>query len=415
MKISQFRVRIRGISKIGETILENLTKPFIPTTMQERINALDVLRGFSLLGILLVNMIAFYTPQPYIDLGSWFTDASDIIWHQRLDIYVQSSFYPLFSMLFGYGFAMQWMKANQTGIAFYSVGFRRLLALFAIGVVHAFAIWWGDILMVYAFCGAFLLLLLRFQPITLIATAVLLNLLFHAFMLFFVGYIYVGNEPMEAASVDITAVEQAITAYGTGNWIDAFLQRVQDTLYQNNPFVVMLSLLTILPYMIVGAVASKWRLIERAKELKLLWLVIGITFVGMGLFIKSAPFTFERTYLLDYLKVYVGGPILAIGYVAVIITLLNVRFLSKLLQLFAKAGRMSITIYLMQSIILSILFYKFGFGLYGKIDVQTGIVMAIIIFIVQVVFAELWLSKFKQGPIEAFWRKITYGKLLSKK
>ena len=116
---------------------------FSPTVLEERIDTLDILRGFSLLGIILVNVIAFYSPLPYIDLASWFTVPSDIIWQQRLDIYVQSSFYPLFSILFGYGLAMQYMKAQRTGANFYTIGSRRLVILLLFGLLHAFLLWWG--------------------------------------------------------------------------------------------------------------------------------------------------------------------------------------------------------------------------------------------------------------------------------
>lgn len=388
---------------------------FTPTTLQNRIEALDILRGFSLLGILLVNIVAFYTPQPYIDLGSWFTDASDIIWQQRLDVYVQSSFYPLFSMLFGYGLAMQFMKANRTGVNFYVIGSRRLVLLFIFGLLHALLLWWGDILMIYAICGAILLVLLRLKPHFLMLIAFVLNLLFHIFMLFIVGYIFSGNQEMGTEFLDIVAVENAITSYATGSWGDVFSQRLEDTVYQNNPFTIIMSLLTILPYMLVGAAASKWHLVERAKELKSFWIIIGVVSLVVGLFIKGSPFIWTRTYLLDYLKVYVGGPILSIGYFGVIVSLSFIPAIRKLFQPFAIMGRMSITNYLMQSLLLSLLFYNFGLGWYGKIDVRTGIIVAVGVYLVQVIYSEIWLSKFKQGPIEAIWRKWTYGKLLSKK
>jgi len=401
--------------KEGESFLDTTQTNFTPTTLQDRVEALDILRGFSLLGILLVNIIAFYTPQPYIDLGSWFTDASDIIWHQRLDIYVQSSFYPLFAMLFGYGLAMQWAKAERVGINFYKIGSRRLVTLLLFGVIHAFAIWWGDILMTYAISGLLLLMFLRMKPLFLVATALLLNLVFHMFMLFIVGYIYLANQEMGTAALDIISIEKSITAYGAGNWLDAFSQRVQDTIYQNNILMLVMIMLTILPYMLVGAAASKWRLIERAKDFKVSWIVVGVVFFGVGLFIKGAPILWERTYLLDYLKVYVGGPLMSIGYIGLIISLLFIPQVTTLLSPISKIGRMSITTYIMQSIILSLLFYNFGIGWYGKLDVRTGIIVAMVIYIVQIIFVELWLSKFKQGPIEGLWRKLTYEKILSKK
>lgn len=188
--------------------------------LQERIATLDILRGISLLGILVVNMYAFYLPMPHIDLASWFTTPSDIVWQQNLDIYVQSSFYPLFSLLFGYGLALQWQKAQSREQNFYGTGLRRLTVLFMFGLLHALLIWWGDILMMYAFCGVFLLLLLRLHPIWLLLTGIVINGFMHVFMLLVVGYINFNTEI--ETYLDITGVEKAITAYGTGNWIDAF-------------------------------------------------------------------------------------------------------------------------------------------------------------------------------------------------
>lgn len=381
---------------------------FQPTTVNERVDTLDILRGFSLLGILLVNMFAFYLPMPHIDLGSWFTEAKDIIWHQTLDIYVQSSFYPLFSMLFGYGLAMQYMKAERTGINFYRFAPRRLVILFILGLLHAFFIWYGDILTMYAFCGFFLILFLRFGSGWLLTFGVVIN---GIMQLFFIGiFLLAGmaNMEVEELSVDIATINNAITAYGIGSWTDAFLQRLDDLSVQMHISMWITSLLTILPYMLIGAAFAKWRLIERGKELKVLWIPLTIVCLALGLFIKNAPFLFTRTYLLDYLKVYVGGPILSIGYIGVIVCLCMIPIMPKLLKPLAKAGRMSLTLYLLQSIICSLLFYNFGFGLYGKVDVQMGTFIAIGIFIVQVIFAELWFTKFRQGPLELAVKKLIY-------
>ena len=319
---------------------------------------------------------------------------------------------PLFSILFGYGLAMQYMKAQRTGANFYTIGSRRLVILLLFGLLHAFLLWWGDILISYAFCGLILILFLCLKPVVLIIIAFAFNLFFHFFMLFIVGYI--SMQEMEAIPLDIMSIQSARIAYGTGSWIDAFSQRVQDVLTQYNPFMWIVSIFTILPYMLLGAAAGKLRLVERAKQLKIYWVVSGIIFFAIGIVIKSAPIMLSRTYLLDYLKVYVGGPILSLGYIGIIVSLCYFPIVTKILRPFAKVGRMSITLYLMQSLVLSILFYNFGLGLYGNVDVFTGILIAIVVFIGQAIFAELWLSKFKQGPIEAIWRKFTYGKLLSK-
>ncbi|MGC7927598.1 DUF418 domain-containing protein [Lysinibacillus sp. VIII_CA] len=379
---------------------------FKPTMLQNRLATLDILRGISLLGILLVNMYAFYLPMPHIDLASWFTTPSDIVWQKNLDIYVQGSFYPLFAMLFGYGLAMQWQKAQSREQNFYTLGLRRLSVLFAFGLIHAVLIWWGDILMVYAFCGVFLVLLLRLSPIWLLISAIIMNGLMQVFMLFVLGIMEFNTKVDDY--LDIVSVEKAITAYGTGNWLDAFMQRLTDLSMQASIGMWFAALFTILPYMLIGAAASKWRLVERAKELKWLWLALALAGLIIGITIKSLPIMLTRTYLLDYLKVYIGGPILSVGYIAVIVLLCLLPIVPKLLSPFGKIGRMSLTMYILQSIIGTCLFYQFGFGWYGKISVETGVFIAFGIIVVQMIIAEIWLSKWKQGPLEALWRKLTY-------
>ena len=381
---------------------------FQPTTLNERISALDILRGVSLLGILLVNMFAFYLPLPHIDLADWFTEAMDIIWHQILDIYVQSSFYPLFSILFGYGIMMQFLKAQRTGAPFYKFASKRLIIIFILGLFHAFFIWWGDILTMYAFCGFLLLLLLKLGRGWLLTIALGISGLLHFFMIGIYFLAGMANTEYEPLPLDLERVNNAIAAYGNGSWTDAFIQRLDDLSLQLGVGMWISALFTILPYLILGAAAAKWQLIERAKQLKVFWITLAIIFVGLGLFIKSAPYTFTQTHLLYYLKIYVGGPILSIGYIAAIVSFCLIPFSIELFKPFAKVGRMSLTLYVMQSIVGTLLFYQFGFGLYGEIDVKTGTLIAIGIFVAQLIFAELWFLKFKQGPLEGIIKKITY-------
>ena len=217
-----------------------------------------------------------------------------------------------------------------------------------------------------------------------------------------------------STAVNIEEIQNSITAYGTGSWSDAFTQRLADLSLQMSPIMWISSLFTILPYMLLGAAAAKWKLIENSKKYLKLWITLAILCISVGLFLKNAPILYTKSLLLDYAKVYVGGPILSVGYIAGIVLLCLVPSIIKLLSPIAKAGRMSLTLYLMQSVIASVLIYNWGFGLYGNIDVELGIYLALAIFIAQVIFAELWFMKFKQGPIEAFVKKITYGKVIRK-
>lgn len=388
---------------------------FQPTTPTERIQTLDIMRGVSLLGILLVNVLAFSLPLPHIlDLHSWFTDIHDILSYQILDIYVQGSFYPLFSMLFGYGLAMQWMKAKGLGTYFYTFATKRLVILFFIGLLHAFLLWWGDIITTYAFCGFFLILFLRLKSGWLLTIAIVINGFWHFLITSAYMLMGMGNVEYEDPYVDITAVNNAVTAYGFGNWLDAFMQRLNDLSIQMSPVMWISSLFTILPYMLLGAAAAKWQLVEKAKNLKGLWIVLAIVCIAAGLFMKSVPFHTTRTYLLEYIRVYIGGPVLAVGYASAIVVICLLPFMPKILSPIAKAGRMSLTLYIMQSIICSLLFYNFGLGLYGKVDVKMSVMIAIGIYIIQLAIAELWFVKLKQGPLEMLVKGITYGKIVKK-
>lgn len=378
--------------------------------MNERNITLDVLRGFSLLGIILVNLLAFNTPLPNVDLASFYTLPSDIKWQQLLDIYVQGSFYPLFAMLFGYGLAMQWQKSVARDQPFFSTGIRRMVGLLIIGLLHAFLIWWGDILMMYAVFGTILLLFLRLQPVLLVVMALFLNGLLQ--IGFFILMPRTSFE--EGYYLDVVSTQQALGTYATGTWQEIFDQRLLDLAVQNDITMWFVGFFTILPYMLIGAAASKWQLIQRAKQVKGLWMALAVICIPLGIFLKNLPILQERTFFLDYIKTYVGGPITALGYAAIIVLLCMSPLIAKVMNPFAKVGRMSLTTYIGQSIILSVLFYGYGFGWYGKIGVQAGIVIALAIFVVQVIIAELWLARFKQGPIEWLWRKFTYGKLRTK-
>ncbi|WP_328215530.1 DUF418 domain-containing protein [Ureibacillus terrenus] len=387
---------------------------FQPTALSERIHTLDIMRGVSLLGILLVNIFAFSLPLPYIlDLNNWFSDYHDKMWYQTLDIYVQGSFYPLFSMLFGYGLAMQWMKADRLGTNFYPFAAKRLFVLLAIGLLHAFLLWWGDIITIYAVCGLLLILFLKLGSGWLLSIALMINGLFHLLMISAYALSGIGNEEFETF-VDLGSIEDAITAYGIGTWTDAFVQRLHDLAFQMSPSMWFSALFTILPYMLIGAAAAKRRMVERAEELKWFWIILAVCCIAGGLFLKSFPFHTTRTYLLEYIRVYIGGPVLAAGYAAAIASLCLIPFVTKLLSPIAKAGRMSLTIYIMQSVICTLLFYHYGFSLYGKTDVSMSIVIAVSIYVSQLAFAELWFLKFHQGPLEMIVKRLVYGKNVKK-
>ena len=130
-------------------------------SVENRIVSLDMIRGVAILGIFLVNMLSFHSPFLYIDPLEWWQEPVDRGIYIFIDIFVQASFYPLFSILFGYGLILLWERTVQKGLHFYPIIIRRLSLLLIVGLAHAFLIWHGDILFNYALLGFIFLLFNR--------------------------------------------------------------------------------------------------------------------------------------------------------------------------------------------------------------------------------------------------------------
>ena len=381
----------------------------VPLKQEERILTLDGLRGLALLGIFLVNMISFHSPYFYYDPYEWWKKTDDF-WHYRwIDIFVQGSFYPLFAMMFGFGTAMQRENAMKRGQTFVPAGIRRFSFLLVIGIIHAFLIWPGDILINYAIFGLFLLLFLRLSGKILIMIGSALLLLPNVFLGILLVLMAAADPTSALHWTDIAGIESSIAAYGSGTFTEITQQRVADWLTGNEPSVFWAQLISIFPHFLIGAGAQKLRIFTIGRVRPAAAFTMFITFFVAGVILKSLPYIIEPNLAYVHIQDSVGGPLLAVSYAAFIIGISSTKNAGKLLKPFAAAGRMSLTNYLLQSVIGTLIFYNYGLGLYGQIQLSTGVWIAVAIFAGQIIFSEFWLSKFKRGPMEALWRKVTYG------
>lgn len=282
--------------------------------------------------------------------------------------------------------------------------------LLIFGIIHAFFIWSGDILITYALLGMVLLLFLRLPGPWLMGIGWGLYLLPQ---LFFSGILLLASL-FDSASladyIDIAGLQQSEIIYSTGSFMEITSQRISDWKSSNLSGGLLIYFFLILPMMMIGAGAGKMQWLEKAASQWKKWLVILLIAFPVGIAVKTLPFFMGLTVSLQYIQDAIGGPILGMAYIAAIVLIMRNAKVAKLLHPFSSAGRMSITVYIMQSVIGTLIFYHYGLGLYGKISLATGTWLAFAIYIIQVVFAEIWLSKFKQGPIEKFWRFLTYGK-----
>ena len=376
-----------------------------------RIVILDSIRGFAILGIFLVNMFHFHSPYLYLEPFSLWESSTDQTLYKIIHVLAEGSFYPLFSLLFGYGLVLLMEKTMTRGLNFNVLATRRLTVLLVFGMIHAFLIWHGDILMTYAVIGFLFLLFLRMPAkgmfLTGGLTAVSVNLL--VVLMMAVSLLIVPQEEMAAIVYSEETAEQAVYAYQEGSFTEISKQRFKDWFMVNNPLNGFMLIFMILPYFLIGGGAAKLKWMERIDELKRPFAIAFALTFTLGLFLKLVPFLFVYNFATYQLAYGFGGPLLAIAY-ALGFALLSRTGVNKILAVLAPVGRMSLSNYIMQSIIATFIFYSFGLGLFGKVSLLTGTLIVIVIYGLQIIVSTVWMKYFHYGPLEWLWRTATYWK-----
>ncbi|MED1202483.1 DUF418 domain-containing protein [Heyndrickxia acidicola] len=385
-----------------------------PIEPSNRILSLDILRGFSLLGIYIVNMISFHSPFLYYDPLEWwrFEEKTAYEW---IEVLAESSFYPIFAMMFGYGLSMIRDRVIQKSENYYRVAVRRLVILLCIGCIHAFLIWSGDILITYAICGLLVLGFLKYSGKTLLFSGIALflfpNLLFGLYLL----WSALVSPNQAGIYADITNIQSSISAYGSGGLGAIMKQRLTDWLAVNGPDNLIFLIFGIIPFILIGAGASKQKWLETAKGDQKKWMVILCFSAAAGIFLKLLPIVLTENLAYQFIAEKMGGPVLSFAYIALILLITNWKWGAICLKPLAAAGRMSLTVYLLQSIIGTLIFYHYGLDLYGQVTIEDGTYLAIGIYFILVILADCWFLKFRYGPLEKIWRSLTYGSVFSKR
>lgn len=411
---------------IIETMGSRVLQPIGPA---ERIETLDVLRGFALFGILMVNMELFGWPiyQMFTGTRAW-TARPDLIVDWLVRLLMQGKFYLLFSFLFGLGAAVQFARAEERGVR--SGGFfcRRLLVLLGIGLAHAFLIWEGDILVCYALCGFMLLAFRSCKPRTILIWAAvfsLIPLLIYTgiwLLITLVSLVPESAKPIREEFARQNAAFAALTekdihVFSQGTVGEIFVARARNVfftwqcLFAYAPAVVGMFL--------VGLYAGKRRLLHqpeanlRLLRRTLLWgLLIGLP-TGVAYAIASGSsntFTVNLRFWAGMTALSINGPALCLAYVATLALLLRRDGWKRRLRPLAAAGQMGLTNYLLQSLVCTFLFYSYGLGWYGSVGRASSAGLALLIYAAQLPLSSWWLNRFRFGPAEWLWRSLTYRK-----
>lgn len=398
--------------------------PSLPAS--DRIAVLDVLRGFALLGILIMNM-------PGFSYSGWHESDGSHYWPGQVDQWAEQvrnalfsgKFNSLFSVLFGLGFTIQFARMQeQDPLHADRLYLRRLLVLWVLGVVHASVFWFGDVLHVYALLGIVLLFGLRkFSDRALVmvmGACIVYPLVASLLRVAFVSKEFVATRVAQGKGFAATGD----AAFGAGNFLATATENMRlmaheygnlYSLWGTFGWYVSMTLT-----MLLGVLAGRRQWAQRIPELmpqirRLTWimLVVGLALSATSTMIWEA----NRTPGPSLIKTFAGlcynvsRPMLMVFYVLVIVQLFQHRSWRPLFKPFEWAGRMPLTNYLMQTALCTTLFYAWGFGLWAKVGPAAGLALSVALFFcIQVPLSWWWLKYHQRGPLEALWARLTYGR-----
>ncbi len=420
--------------------------PLVPGPLggDGRIEAIDTLRGFAVLGILVMNINAMATPMAAYFSPNVMGDTSPLNFATWLfaHLFFDYKMMNIFSMLFGAGLVVMWQRAQAAGRGFAAIFYRRIVWLLVIGLLHAYLVWHGDILVTYALCGVFLFLFRRRSPRFLLISAALF-LLVGALLAVGGGYaqerlrtVAAEIETKVAAGQELTPRRQQLLEQWQGlratfdpdpgelqQTIESMRGDLPEVLAQNAHEAVIMHTQA-LPFelfwramglMLLGMALMKTDVFSatRAPEFYRRWILAGL---GLGLPIVAYgawrmtlhDFDFIARFRADGIFNYFASILISMAYVGMVMRLCQRDALSGLRRRLAAVGRMALSNYLAQSLIAVSIFYGYGFGLFGQVSRFNLWWVILGIWFAQLLWSPWWLTRFRFGPAEWLWRSLTY-------
>ncbi len=406
---------------MNSTIITAETPVAAPLGELARIDVLDVLRGFALLGIFLMNIEYFNRPFQEFGMGiPAGTTGSDYVVARLTEIFVSGKFWVLFSLLFGMGFVVMQTQAKLDGRPFEAIYLRRTGALLVFGLLHIALLWSGDILHSYALVA----LVLMWLPLTSVRASSWIGTGMYAApaFLFLLMGVLMSFAPKEAldkmtehSDAGVPTAAEVAKIYSNGSYLDVVQQRGWDFLHllAFEPFVFISAFGV---FLIGAAIMRSGRLLDlrasRAFFLKAMvcYGVLAAIFIGLAIkFHGSGPM--EPNGMIEQALMMMGNLPLSLFYLSTIAYVMSYVSGSKVLGLLAPAGKMALTNYLMQSLIGSLVFYGYGLGMWQEWGRAELALFVVSVFIAQVICSHLWLRYFRYGPMEWLWRSVTYWTL----
>ena len=383
------------------------------TVLPPRIDALDVLRGFALLGILVVNIGAFAS-------GYWGVGLADPAFDGALDRFMlalvrtlfETKFYLLFSFLFGYSFSLQMASAQRTQQAFVPRYLRRSAGLLLLGIGHALLLFHGDILLTYALLGLLLLGMRGWAPGPATRLALVLVVVTAAAWALIGLVLWSENVGLPTQQIH-DEVARAVAAY-RGSIGATIAQHGQELIDKVWLVLALIQAPCALAMFLLGLAAAKSnyfsRLSEQRSQLRwtlLLGAPIGLSGALVYSVLNATPAQ-PGPALLGLAIGILTAPALASAYAAALLLGLQRPLGASLGAWLAPAGRMALTNYLMQSLLCALLFTAWGWALIGRLAPLAVALIAVSIYGLQLCWSRWWLRSHAYGPVEWCLRALTH-------
>ena len=401
-----------------------------PLTRKDRIASIDVLRGLALFGIVIVNAAYFGLPLSEVMSGIDSSDpVGDRITWVLVKVFAEFKFISIFSLLFGFGIAMQRSRRLAAGRSFAGFGVRRMLILALFGLTHALGLWFGDILFMYAMVGLLLIPILLLGPggrLTIAAIGIGWSTLVTIAFALLGAWTITTPDPdtLDLSHRGFQAMMEAGFDPMHPNWIAGEITALGD-----GPFLHAMAFrgATFLSYVIVSIFSIYWHILGMA--------IIGSWLHDRGFFSPTGAglqrnfafvllpigfalsitcgvsFWFQEQYPL--LAVFMTGvqmlsaTMMALGIMALVTMLVRAARMP-LASLFAAVGRMSLTAYLLESVIFIALMAHWGLSWFNELSLSQLVGLAAIVYLGVTIFCLAWSSLFRMGPMEWIWRQGSY-------
>ncbi|MGI9290438.1 MAG: DUF418 domain-containing protein [Gammaproteobacteria bacterium] len=382
---------------------------------KQRIHNIDAIRGFAVFGILLANIQSWsgYRFLPYTFIDKLGYEEYDLPLFQLNMLLVDSKFYAIFSILFGVGFGLQWLKKQESATTFLPIYRRRMLFLLLFGVCHAL-IWSGDILTLYALLAFVVIALRNLSDAQTLRLALFMLGAFLITQLIHMGLFPPAEKELRTADVIYSDMswDRVIGGLGSEDLGEIFTTNLHNLYYRWAAFIPNGRVTRVLGFMLLGVYLARCGFFT-STALKprsiVVFLLPGLvlTVLAISIPVSMSSWATNVTDLLAKFSYVCGQTLMALGYMCIICQLFNRPFGQRLLHPLTLIGRTAFTSYLSQTFIGIAIFYGIGMNQVAEYSLLELWILAIIIYSCQVLFSSVWLRFFKQGPIEWLWRCLT--------